>query len=305
MADDAKGVLETMPMSGERSAYAAWVSGRALEQLDKRSEAAKLLDLAAVHRFGASPVLPGGSPIGQLRAAAWRQPDNARLVIPYIRGLVGAGQMGEAFALAQRLQRQNPGVADAHILVADIAMAMRSWDVAIRALSDARALVYSEGVMLRLVESLRQRGKGQQAGEALSAFLVQNPQNIAALKLLAYTHLDAKNWTAARDLFEKLRQRLGHGDPLLLAALAQSYLELDSAGMAVVVARKAYRVQPSSPVVSHVYGLALLEQGKTPGDAYALLRKAVQIAPENPAFKKALKRAQVETRAKGVDQPRT
>jgi predicted Zn-dependent protease len=301
LADDAKGVLETQPAIGMGSGYAAWVSARAMEQLGKRGDAAKWLDQAAVHGFGANPVLPGGSAIGQLRSEARRQPDNARAVIPYIRALVGTGQMGEAFSLAQRLQRRNPGVADAHILVADVAMAMRRWDIAIRALTDARALRYSEGVMLRLVESQRQSGKWTQAGEALSAFLNQNPQNVAALKLLAYTQLDAQNWTAARDLFERLRQRLGHGDPLLLAALAQSYLELDRADMAELVARKAYQIQPSSPVVSHVYGLTLLEQDKAPRDAYALLRKAVQITPGNAAFQKALKRAQAKNIIKGIE----
>ncbi len=291
-AVDAVDVLKTQVNRPGAGPYALWLAGRALEAIDERGQAAGVMNRAAIHDSGRESAIVAEVPFGLLSAEAQRNSNDARAVVPYIRALYNAGDYSTAFAHAKRLQEGNPGASAAHILVADVAAAMGDFDESLDALEQARSIRFSEPVMLRLVEVLRSRGAMQQSGETLAQYLAYNPGNIAALRWMAYAHLETKSWAVAAHLLENLRKRLGDNDALILAGLTQAYTGLGQTDKAIAIGRMAYRVQPSSPVVSHLYGLALMEDETRRQDAISLLEKAVAIMPENPVYRESLRRAQ-------------
>ncbi len=271
--------------------YAIWLASRALEAQDRRDGATALLNRAANHDIGQETAFMPDTPINVLAAEAGRQPNNARVMIPYIRALYNAGDYRAAHGHARRLQAANPGASDAHILVADTSMALGDHDGALAALDQARKIRFSEPVMLRMVDALRAKGAMQESGELLAQFLSYNPSNIAGLRWMAYAHLETENWSVAAYILENLRRRLGEGDALIMAGLAQAYTGLGDTKKAIDAGRKAYALQPSSPVVSHLFGLALLEDEAREQDAVDLIEKAVSIRPENLTYRQSLRRA--------------
>ncbi|GAA0470643.1 hypothetical protein GCM10009096_09430 [Parasphingorhabdus litoris] len=294
MAGDADDVVETLRSQVNSSGadpYALWLSGRALEAQGKRRVATGLFNRAARHQSGSKTAFKSGVSIEILRAEADRKPDNARAVIPYIRALYNRGEFGQAFEKAKQLQARNAGASDAHILVADTAKALRNHDAALAALEKARQIRFSEPVMLRMVDILRAKGEMQRSGEILAEYLSYNPSNIAGLRWMAYGHLETENWAVAQYILENLRARIGDNDALIMAGLAQAYTGLGETQKAIDSGRIAYRVQPSSPVVCHLYGLALLADSSRSEDAIDLIEKAVAIAPENANYRRSLSKA--------------
>jgi tetratricopeptide (TPR) repeat protein len=290
-AVDAVEILKPQVNRTGADPYALWLAGRGLEAINERGQAAGVMNRAAVHDSGRESAIAAEVPLGILSAEAQRNPNDARAVVPYIRALYDAGNFDTAYAEAKRLQNGNPGASAAHILVADVAAAMGNFDEALDALGQARSIRFSEPVMLRLVEVARSKGAMQQSGETLAQFLNYNPSNIAGLRWMAYAHLETGSWTVAAHLLENLRKRLGENDALIMAGLTQAYTGLGQTEKAIAAGRIAYRVQPSSPVVSHLYGLALLADEGRKDDAVSLLEKAVAIMPENSAYRESLRRA--------------
>lgn len=288
--DPEEAVLVLKPQVNRSGAepYALWQAGRALEALDKRPEAIGVFNRVSKHDVGKEIAFALNTPLKVLAAEASRSPNDARKVVPYIQALFNASNYSEAFSHAKRLQKGNPGASPAHILVADTAMARGDYNEALNALDRAREIQFSEPVMLRIVEALRAKGAMQESGEVLAQYLSYNPSNIAGLRWMAYAHLETENWEVARNILENLRKRIGENDALIMAGLAQAYTGLGNSKKAIEAGRIAYYVQPSSPVVSHLYGLAILAEGSRNKDAVDLLKKAVRIAPNNTAYRNSL-----------------
>tara|TARA_R110000824_G_scaffold6103_4_gene28094 strand:+ start:8906 stop:10909 length:2004 start_codon:yes stop_codon:yes gene_type:complete len=296
-ADDAVDVLKPQVNRSGADPYALWLAGRALEAIDERGQAVGVLNRAAVHDSGRESAFLAEVPLSVLRGEAQRNANDARAVVPYIRALYNAGDYVTAFAEAKRLQQGNPGASAAHILVADVAAVMGNYDEAIDALGQARSIRFSEPVMLRLVEVLRANGEMQKSGEVLAQYLNYNPSNIAGLRWMAYAHLETESWAIAAYILENLRKRIGDNDALIMAGLSKAYTGLGETEKAIAAGRIAYRVQPSSPVVSHIYGLALLADNARKKDGVSLIKKAVAIMPENPVYRQSLRQASAVLRA--------
>lgn len=290
-ADDAVEVLKPQVSRSGADPYALWLAGRSLEAIGERDEAAAILNRAAAHDAGRESAILDSAPLTVLRAEAERNAEDARIVVPYIRALYDAGDYAAAFAEAKRLQQANPGASGAHVLVADVAAAMGDYNEALDALTQARSIRFSEPVMLRMVEVMRARGDVRQSGEVLAQYLSYNPSNIAGLRWMAYSHLETESWAVAAYILENLRKRIGENDALIMAGLTQAYTGMGETDKAIAAGRIAYRVQPSSPVVSHLYGLALMQDKDRRRDGISLLRKAVAIMPDNPVYRQSLRRA--------------
>jgi tetratricopeptide (TPR) repeat protein len=290
-ADDAVDVLKPQVSRSGADPYALWLAGRSLEAIGERDEAAAILNRAAAHDAGRESAILDSAPLTVLRAEAERNAEDARIVVPYIRALYDAGDYATAFAEAKRLQLANPGASGAHVLVADVAAAMGDYNEALDALTKARSIRFSEPVMLRMVEVMRARGDVRQSGEVLAQYLSYNPSNIAGLRWMAYSHLETESWAVAAYILENLRKRIGENDALIMAGLTQAYTGMGETDKAIAAGRIAYRVQPSSPVVSHLYGLALMQDKDRRRDGISLLRKAVAIMPDNPVYRQSLRRA--------------
>ncbi|WP_340168570.1 tetratricopeptide repeat protein [Parasphingorhabdus sp.] len=281
-AIDVIDVLKPQVNHSGAAPYALWLAGRALEAIDERGQAAGVMNRAAIHDLGKESAFVEVVPLSVLRAEVQRNTNDARVVIPYIRALYIAGDYNAAFAEAKRLQQGNPGASAAHILVADVAATMGNYDEALDALAQTRSIRFSEPVLLRLVGVLRAKVEMQRAVKVLALYLNYNPSNIAGLRWMAYAHLEAESWAVAAPILEKLRKRIGDNDALIMAGLTQAYTGLGQTEKAIAAGRVAYRVQPSSPVVSHLYGLALMADDERKKDGISLLKKAVAIMPKNP-----------------------
>ena len=290
-AADAVDVLRPQVSRSGSDPYALWLTGRSLEAIGERDQATGLLNRAAVHDAGRESAILAAAPLSVLRAEAERNANDARMVVPYIRALFDAGDYDTAFTEARRLQQGNPGASAAHVLVADVAAAMGKYDEALEALEQARSIRFSEPVMLRMVEALRAKGAMQQSGEVLAQYLRYNPSNIAGLRWMAYSHLETESWAVAAYILENLRKRIGENDALIMAGLTEAYTGLGQTDKAIAAGRIAYRVQPSSPVVSHLYGLALIRDRARRRNGISLLKKAVAIMPDNPVYRQSLRRA--------------
>ncbi|MEW4467241.1 tetratricopeptide repeat protein [Parasphingorhabdus sp. JC815] len=289
--DEAINLLKPQADHGGAAPYALWLSGRSLESMDMRPQSIDFLQRASLHEIGEKTAFVPETPFEFLRVQAIRDQSNAATVIPYIRALYQSGDFSGALTQARYLQEDNPGATDAHILVADAAMAQGNLDDALAALEQAKNIYFSEPVMLRIVDLLRARGEQQRAGEVLAEYLAYNPTSLSGLRWMAYGYLEAENWDMAQRIFENIRQRIGNNDALIMAGLAHAYTETQQIEKAVKAAQIAYHVQPSSPVVTHIYGRALLEQGTRPKDAYDLLKKAAVMTPQNAIYQASFTRA--------------
>lgn len=293
-AGDPLGALDTIREIASRpdaDSYSLILTARAFEASDQPLRASAPLDDGALATF--RPALPLPEPIS-LEAAAFeaqRDPNNARIVLPYIRLLAAEGNNDAAWGEAVRLQKANPGVADAHVIVGDIEMARGNTAAALAAYEQARQISFTEPVMLRLVDALARLDRQKDAGETLSAYLQYNPTNLTALRLAGYRHLDTGNWADAIRRLERVRKRLGNNDAILLANLARAYAGAGHMERAIGYARTAYDIAPANAMVTKIYGQLELKRGKRPKAAVELLQKARSMMPDNQEVAAQLRRA--------------
>src|SRR3546814_2674842 len=95
-------------------------------------------------------------------------------------------------------------------------------------------------------------------------------------------YLETGQWDRAAATREWLRRRTGGEDALLLSDLAWARVGQGNAKAALTLARRAYALQPSSPVTSDVYGWASYNAGGAGRTSIDLLEKAVAISPQHP-----------------------
>ena len=267
---------------GDADSYSLTLAARVNEALGDKALVAELLDRASLPVRGDAKVFAGaGNPV--LRAGeAMRAPNSAPAVIPYIRALLEAGQVEAAIVRAAKFAETNANVPAAHLLQGDALSTAGKYEEAIGAYRKAANLVFDEPTALRLVDAYQRAGKARAATEVLNLYLSQNPLSIDANRIAASAHLEAGNWDEAMTLLEALRRRIGNEDPLLLANLAWAKLEKGQKAMALSLARRAYALQPSSPVTSDVYGWTRFKMEGPSRASIDLLEKAVAISPQHP-----------------------
>lgn len=270
---DALDVIREIAARPDADSYSLMLTARAFAASEQPARATDPLNDAALSVVRPAQPLP--EPVSLIGAAdaARREPDNARAVLPYIRLLAASGELDAAFAEASRLQASNVGVADAHLIVGDIEDARGNLAGAITAYDQARAISFTEPVMLRLVDAIARTGDQKAADETLAAFLAYNPANLTALRLAGYRNLDARQWGNAILLLERVRAKVGHNDSVLLANLARAYAGAGNLGKATEYAAIAYRVAPANAMVTRVYADVLKRSGKRPKAARELAAK--------------------------------
>jgi cellulose synthase operon protein C len=270
---DALDTIREIAARPDADSYSLTLTARAFAASDQPVRAIDPLNDAAVSVVRPAQPLP--EPVSLIGAAdaARREPDNARAVLPYIRLLAAAGELDAAFVEAARLQASNAGVADAHLIVGDIENARGNLQAAITAYDQARAISFTEPVMLRLVDAIARTGDQKAADETLAAYLAYNPTNLTALRLAGYRNLDARLWGNAIILLERVKAKVGHNDSLLLANLARAYAGAGRLEKATEYAEIAYRVAPANMMVTKVYADVLKRSGKRPKAARELAAK--------------------------------
>ncbi|HEV7233496.1 MAG TPA: tetratricopeptide repeat protein [Sphingorhabdus sp.] len=262
----------------DADSYSLMLAARAFEASDQPDRATDPLNDAAIATVRPAQALPEPSSLIGAADAARREPNNARVILPYIRLLLASGNSDAALAEALRLQNASPGVADAHMIVGDVENGRGNLPGAVAAYARAREIAFTEPVMLRLVDALARSGEQKAADDALTAYLAFNPANLTALRLAGYRNLDAGQWRHAIALLERVRARMGYNDSLLLANLARAYAGAGQVDKAEEYAAIAYRVAPMNQMVVRTYAEVLKKSGKRPKAARELAAKLVAMS---------------------------
>ncbi len=211
-----------------------------------------------------------------LTMAADAEPLNPAYAIPAISADLSSGNSAGAIARATRLRDANRGVADAHILLGDAALAGGQTDLAVQAYRAARDLDAGERTTLRLANALFRAGDAAGSGAAILALQRSQPSSIAADRLSGHLAMDIEHWDKAITHFERVRRRIGNRDVVILRELARAWAAKGDDARALPLIDRAYRLQPLNAGIMLFYA-DLLERRGNKQAAADLRDKAAQI----------------------------
>ena len=284
---DAKGALDVLrpvALRGDADSYTLALVGRAFEANGERDWAAKYLDRSAWPATATATPLGTDDSLAVLANAANNDPGNPMAMVGMIRGLIDAGQPGNALDRARALVAANPGAPAAHLLVGDTLMTMGRFGDAADAYRRAADIKFDETTMLRAVDALDHAGRRPEASRVLALFLGQHPENVPALRLAAHWQIAAGDWDGAIDTLEDLRSRVGSRDAGLLAELTYANVGAQNVDDALGYGAAAYEIAPMSPAAADAYGWAFYAAGDS-AKATDLLEKAASLAPRQPGIR--------------------
>ena len=175
---------------------------------------------------------------------------------------IAAGQFSAAEKRIADAVARNPKAAGLHVIAARIHSAQQNHVAAERALSHAIALdSNNDPAYLALARVYVDSNRPQAAVEKLKAVVARSTNNVAAWLQLGMIHHQLKNYTAARDAYEKLLTV----DPRFFPALnnlASLYCEnLNQIDRAYTLARAARDVRPDDAVIADTLGWILYKRG--------------------------------------------
>ena len=196
--------------------------------------------------------------------------------VPAIGADIVSGRYGRAMERAARLRDANPGVADAHLLSGDAALAAGRIDLAIQSYRAAHRLDAGERTSLRLANALYRNGDVAGSLAAIAGLGRSEPLSMAADRLAGHLAMDARDWSAAIAHFERVRRRVGNRDVVVLRELAKAHAARGDADQALVLIDRAYRLQPLNREIMLIYS-DLLERRGNKQAAADLREKAEQI----------------------------
>lgn len=276
---DADGAIDALLPIVNRPDADSWsllMAARAASELARRGEASDYLTRAAALTRGEATPFTVNYDYGLLSRSADGEPLNPRVAIPAIAADIANGNGAQAMARATRLRDANRGVADAHILLGDAALAAGRFDVAVQAYRTARDLDGGERTTLRLANALYRAGDAAGSGAAILALRDSQPSSIAADRLAGHLAMDLAHWDEAIGHFDRVRGRIGDRDVVILRELARAWAAKGDDSRALALIDRAYRLQPLNAEIMRIYADLLAKRGKR--QAAADLRdKAAQI----------------------------
>ena len=272
-ADEAIDTLGPITGQSDADSWSLLLLARSFAAVDWQEDVADPMGRATSLTRGGASVLPGAVDGGESL--------NPSSAVPTIRARIANGQAESALRLAQRLAEANAGVPQAQMLAGDAAMAKGDVAEALRWFRRTADLRYDENAMRRLVHALQMSGDAEGAEEALSQFMMRWPENVAAMRVAANDAAQRSDWQGALSILAAANARIGPNDVLLLAQMARARIEMGDASGAVRDAGHAYQLMPENATISGIYGIAIARSGGNAQDARDLLRKAVELAPED------------------------
>lgn len=298
---DARGaldVLRPLALRPDADSYTLGLVGRAFEALGERDWAARFLDRAARPALVDPKPFESDNGVATLANAVSAAPGDPKVAVAYIRGLVQAGDAAGAYAQARAIAAVSPGAPEAQLLAGDVLASVGRYDAALADYRRAADLRFDAPTLLRLAEASDRSGQRAVGANALALYLSQNPQSVVARRALANLQLGVRDWQAAIDTLEGLRDAVGSRDALLLAQLGYAYTGAGDPRTGLVYARAAYGMTPMNPAVCDAYGWALYEGGNTAA-ALQLLRKAAVLAPQHAGIRWHLAQALADAGRRG------
>ena len=262
--------------------YLVALVAKAHEEIGDRAGAAPLLDRVAAAAPPAIMPIAERDPPGVL-VLGWRDaPASAGTAVPYVRSLISAGDFAGAEQVAEQYRGARAGSGDAQALAGDVQLALGRGGPALERYSLASRIRFPEGLLQRMIDSLDQLGRGNEAPGLVSTYLGAYPGSRLAARIAANQSAYAGDWERSRLLLENLRARGGNRDFRLLADLSLAQLRTGDGAAALESASRAYRLQRASPVTAQAYGMALVAADERLPLARQLLEKARTVGGDNP-----------------------
>ena len=276
---DSEGAAEALAPIVARADADSWsllLAARVAAERGRMQESAALQARAAALSSGeAAPfALDGDDTLVAMAADA--APLDPSKAIPAISADIVHDRFASAIARARRLRDANPGVADAHLLFGDAAMAGGRYELAVAAYRKARDLDAGEAPALRLANALFRAGDPAGSGAAVLALRDSQPSSVAADRLAAALAIDMERWDQAIAHLDRVRRSIGDRDVVVLRDLARAWVAKGDPVRALPLAARAYRLQPLNGEIMLLYAELLAGQGDAK-NAEALRDKAAQI----------------------------
>lgn len=276
---DADGAMEALLPIVDRPDADSWsllLAARVAAETGRRGESADYLARAAALTRGEAVPFATRNDYGLLTMGADAEPLNPAKAIPAIAADIAAGNGARAIERAMKLRDANRGVADAHILLGDAALAGGRYDLAVQAYRAARDLDGGERTTLRLANALFRAGDAAGSGAAILTLQRSQPSSIAADRLSGHLAMDIQHWDQAIAHFERVRGRIGNRDVVILRELARAWAAKGDSDRALPLIDRAYRLQPLNAGTMEFYAELLDRRGKKRAAA-DLRDKAAQI----------------------------
>lgn len=276
---DADGAIEALlPIVGRPDAdsWSLLLAGRASAEIGRRAESTDYLARAATLMRGEATPFAIDQDYALLSRAADAEPLNPAVAIPALSADISNGNDARAVERATKLRDANRGVADAHILLGDAALAAGRYDLAVQAYRTARDLDAGERTTLRLANALFRAGDLAGSGAAILALRDSQPSSIAADRLSGHLAMDIEHWDQAIAYFERVRSRIGDRDAVILRELARAWAAKGDDDRALPLIDRAYRLQPLNAGIMEFYS-GLLDKRGDKRAAADLRDKAAQI----------------------------
>ncbi len=181
------------------------------------------------------------------------------------------GKVDDVLGRARKLQSEHPKRAVGHILEGDVYFEESRYPEAEAAYLRAQGLMPSPLVVRRLYHTYRLSGRADEALAGLETWLGTNPDDADARELVAAAMSVAGRFDEARAQYAVLRKQRPE-DPDVLNNLAMLY-QMVNDPLALELARKAYRLSPSEPLIADTLGWVLVSMG-SPQEGLRYLREA-------------------------------
>lgn len=264
-ADGAADALDPIVARGDADSWSLLMAARVAAELGRKGQSQEYLARAAsLSRGAAEPFLADGfAP----EAGADAEPLNPARVIPAMAVEMARGHAARAMGRAARLRDANRGVAEAHLLHGDAALAAGDYDQAVQSFRAARELDASERTTLRLANALFRAGDAAGSGATILKLRDSQPSSIAADRLAGHLAMDLEHWDDAIAHFERVRRRIGNRDVVVLRELSKAYAAKGDRARAIGMIALAYRLQPLNGEIMRLYADQLAQNGDQQGSA--------------------------------------
>lgn len=223
-----------------------------------------------------------------LRAALDLNPDATGVWLALAGVYIDANRANSGLEFARSQQKQRAERAVGFALEGEMLARQNKPAEAAVAYRAALGRQPSAFVVSRLHSVLQSAGKADEANAVTQQWLREHPNDATVRAYLAEQALNRKDWRTAATLLRAALE-VEPDNVLLLNNLGWTLGELGDP-KAVEIAARAYALAPNSPATNDTYGWVLAQRGDT-AKGLPMLRRAVELAPEDPEKRLRLARA--------------
>lgn len=216
--------------------------------------------------------------------------------VPLLRAVVMLDaedkRYAEATAGARTIQAREPKQATGYLLEGDVLAMQRQWNEAQAVYRKGLVQAPSSGELaLRLHTVMLAAGQTADAGKFADGWLKSHPKDAGFPVYLAGVAAQRKDYAQAASHYRRALE-LQPNNPVILNDLAWM-LGKSGDAKALGYAEQAYKLAPNHPAIMDTLGVLQIEQGQV-AKGTALLRKAVELAPQNGDIRLNLARALIK-----------